>query len=114
GPLLGTIRFLSYFTILSNLGVLLVAVQAWFAPHGVFMRASVRGAVALYIGITGLVYAAILQSTWDPQGAWLWADLGLHYLVPALYLGWWLASPGHGRLGWRHAVAWLAFPLAYL
>lgn len=114
GPLLGTIRFFSYFTILSNLGVLLVAAQAWFAPHGVFMRASVRGAVALYIGVTGLVYVAILQSTWDPQGAWLWADIGLHYLVPALYLGWWLVSPDHGRLGWRHALAWLAFPLAYL
>lgn len=114
GPLLGTVRFFSYFTILSNLGVLLVTAQARFAPHGVFMRPWVRGAVALYIGITGVVYVAILQSTWDPQGAWLWADIGLHYLVPVLYLGWWLASPGHGQLGWRHAVAWLAFPLAYL
>lgn len=114
GPVLGTVQFLSFFTILSNLGVLLVSVSAARGAPVLFAHAAARGAVAVYIGITGLVYLAVLRHTWDPQGAWWLADVGLHYVVPALYLAGWLAWPGHGALRWWHAVAWLAFPVAYL
>lgn len=114
GVALGTLRFLSYFTILSNLGVIAVCVTALRGADGFFSRPRVRGAIALYIGVTGLIYLLILRHLWQPQGLQWWADTGLHYATPLLYVGWWLAAAPHGRLNLRDAVAWLLFPLLYL
>ena len=114
GVALGTLRFLSYFTILSNIGVALACLAAAAGRNGFFARDEVRGAVALYIGVTGLIYVAILRHLWQPQGAQWWADSGLHYATPLLYLAWWLAFAPHGALGWRTLPRWLLFPLAYL
>lgn len=111
-----TVRFASYFTILANLLVACVAGSAALDPGGrrVFSRPDVRGAVALYIGVTGIVYVAILRHLWQPQGAQWWADTGLHYATPLLYVAWWLSAAGHGALQWLDAARWLLFPLGYL
>lgn len=114
GSALGTLRFFSYFTILSNIGVAFVCLTAVAGRSGFFARDDVRGAVALYIGVTGLIYATVLSRLWQPQGAQWLADTGLHYATPLLYLGWWLAFAPHGVLGWRTLPRWLLFPLAYL
>jgi len=114
GAALGTLRFLSYFTILSNLGVVAVCVTALCGAGGLFSRPRTRGAVALYIGVTGLIYVLILRHLWQPQGLLWWADTGLHYATPSLYLIWWLWAAPHGRLNLRDAAAWLLFPLLYL
>ena len=114
GVALGTLRFLSYFTILSNLGVIMVCVTALRGAGGFFSRPRVRGALALYIGVTGLIYLLILRHLWQPQGLQWWADTGLHYATPLLYVAWWLLAAPHGRLNLRDAVAWLLFPLLYL
>lgn len=113
GPWLGTLRFFSYFTILSNLAVVAVTWTAFRKGDGWFARARIRGAVALYIGVTGIVYFLILRHLWQPQGWQWWADSGLHYAVPALYLLWWIAAVPHGALTLGDAAAWLLFPLAY-
>lgn len=114
GMALGTVRFFSYFTILSNLAVALVACTAAGARTGFFAQARVRGAVALYIGVTGSIYFFILRNLWQPQGAQWWADTGLHYAVPLAYWGWWLAFTPHGGLRWRNVAGWLMFPLVYV
>ncbi|MEP6632832.1 MAG: Pr6Pr family membrane protein [Luteimonas sp.] len=118
GPGYATVRFLSFFTILSN--VLVVAVTAAALARstagaaGFFARADVRGAAALYIGVTGIIYATILRHLWEPQGALWWADSGLHYATPLLYLAWWIFGAGHGSLRMRAIASWLLFPLVYL
>jgi hypothetical protein len=118
GPLLATVRFFTYFTILSNLLVLLVTATFAFAPGSGcgrwFARPVVRGAVALYIGVTLGIYATVLQALWEPQGAQWWADSSLHYAVPVLYLLWWLLAVPHGALRWSDLLRWLLFPLAYV
>ena len=114
GVVLGTVRFLTYFTILSNVAVMLVACAAAAGQPGFFAQARVRGAVALYIGVTGSIYFFILRHLWQPQGAQWWADTGLHYAVPLAYWAWWLAFAPHGGLRWRHVAGWLLFPLAYV
>lgn len=118
GPLRATLRFLSFFTVLSNL---LVALTASFAVAGTpsairdfFVSARVRGAAALCIGITCGIYYFVLAATWSPQGAQLLADVQLHYVVPALYLLWWGGCAVHGQLEWSDALRWLLFPLAFL
>lgn len=114
GPWMGTLRYFSYFTILSNVGVLLVAVHAALASPGFFASARGRGALALYIGVTGAIYFLVLRHLWQPQGAQWWADTGLHYAAPLLYWAWWLGFVPHGGLRRGDALRWLAFPLAYL
>jgi len=118
GPLFATVRFFTYFTILSNLLVLLVTATFAFAPGSEwgrwFARPVVRGAVALYIGVTLGIYATVLQALWEPQGAQWWADSSLHYAVPVLYLLWWLFAVPHGALRWSDLLRWLLFPLAYV
>ncbi len=114
GAALATLRFLSYFTILSNLAVVVAcAVMASGRPSWIASPRAL-GAVALYIAVTGLVYVLVLRHLWQPQGLQWWADSGLHYATPLAYLGWWLGLVPHARLRWRDLGAWLLFPLAYL
>ena len=118
GPGLLTLRFFSYFTILSNLlvavatGLALAMKPALLARF--FAQPRVRGGIALYIGVTGLVYLVVLRQLWQPVGAQWWADTALHYLVPLLYLAWWLIGTRHGAIRWGDLAWWLLFPLVFL
>lgn len=117
GPWWATLRFFSFFTVLSNLLVALVASRALAGSRvrGRFLEdPRVRGAAALCIGITCGIYHFVLAATWSPQGAQRLADLALHYAVPSLYLAWWLGCAEHGRLAWIDALRWLLFPLLFL
>ncbi len=118
GPGFATIRFFSYFTVLSNLLVASVAASALSSSDArllrFFRRPAVKGGIALYIGVTGMIYFLILRHLWQPQGAQWWADTGLHYATPALYSAWWLLGVRHGGLRWNTILSWLAFPLGYL
>lgn len=118
GPGLATLRFFSFFTILSNLLVALVC-SFCLVPRpgrvGAFLTTPrARAAVALYIAVTGAIYVALLQGRWRPQGAQLVADLLLHDVVPLAYVGLWLAYAPHGRLLWSDALRFMVFPLGYL
>ncbi|MET0254786.1 MAG: Pr6Pr family membrane protein [Luteibacter sp.] len=119
GPLTEvTLRFFSFFTILSNLLVALVATSAatggsW-APLRIWRGPRIRGLAALSITVTCAIYAVVLQSLWHPMGPQLVADRALHYVVPFLFVVWWLALLPHGALVWSDALRWLAFPLAFL
>jgi len=116
GLLAGTVGYFSYFTILANLVVAAVSVAAALRPAGTgfFSGASVRGAAAVYIGVTMAVYDSVLRPLWDPTGAQLWADIGLHYFVPIAYLTWWLWWAPHGTLRMRDVAWWMLLPAAFL
>ena len=114
GAGLGTLRYFSYFTILSNIAVVLVTTHAASARRGFFSSLTVGGGVALYIAVTGGIYFFVLRHLWNPQGAQWWADTGLHYAVPLLYLAWWLGCVAHGGLSWRQVPMWLIFPVLYV
>lgn len=106
----GVFVFVSYFTILTNL--LLAAVLTALAL-GRSVGASLTGAVTLFIIIVGIVYALLLRATWNPQGWQKVADMALHDVTPLLAAAFWLGFAPKGRLAWRDAVRWLAFPLGY-
>jgi len=108
-----SLRFLGYFTILSNIGVAVVCLARASGDADGVAGPGPRAALALYITITGLVYVLVLRTLWHPQGAQWWADSGLHYAVPLLYmLGWVLGE--HGGLHWRQLLLALLVPVAYL
>lgn len=112
-----TLRFFSYFTILSNLLIAVICGAVALAPRSLpgrwCARSSIRGAALLYILVTFTVYHLVLASHWHPQGlAWLANEL-LHTVVPTLYaLGWLWIVPARG-LHWRHLGAWLVVPVLY-
>ena len=116
---LGTlITFLSFFTILTNTLVALVfsavAVHPRAAWGNFLLNPSTQSGTVVYISIVALVYEVLLRQLWNPQGAQWLADILLHRLLPAAYVIYWLLfAPGQG-VRWRDAVAWLAYPAAYL
>ncbi|MCW3839053.1 Pr6Pr family membrane protein [Micromonospora yasonensis] len=115
---------LPYFTIQSNVAVgAFAGYAAWRAWQGrPEPRSALKGAVTLYITITGTVYHLVLANPASPfamiqphreLGEW-WGNQFLHTVVPLLAVADWALFDGRGRLRLRYAAWWLAFPLAYL
>ncbi|GAB1642737.1 Pr6Pr family membrane protein [Krasilnikovia sp. MM14-A1259] len=115
---------LPYFTIQSSIAYGVFA--AWAASRSwrgdLSTPAPLKGAVTLYVTITGLVFHLVLD---NPASGF--AQLGvhrtpleavanqlLHTVVPLLAVLDWLIFDDRGRFKWRYAAYWLAFPLFYL
>ncbi|WP_295809930.1 Pr6Pr family membrane protein [uncultured Nitratireductor sp.] len=112
--LAGSIVFyFSFFTILTNILVVLVHMAALFGAPRPFAQSWIRGGVAVAITVVALIYWLLLSAIWQPQGLFLVCDIALHYAAPAIYLAWWLSSGTDGSLNWRHIPLWLAYPLLY-
>jgi len=117
--LLGSIVFLfSFFTIMTNIGAVLVHVSllspsgyAWFPA---FAGSRLRAGVAVAISLVFIVYATVLARLWQPQGLFLLCDVLLHYVTPVLFVLWWLIAGADGSTRWRDISWWMVYPLAYL
>jgi len=109
-----TIRFVSYFTIESNILVALVGTCAALGWRNVLSGNGLRSAVAVYIAMVGIVYMLILRKLWAPEGAQYVADLLLHDVAPVLYLIFWLAFVPKAGLRWIDPLIWLIYPVLYL
>ncbi|RMV35195.1 putative Membrane protein [Pseudomonas savastanoi pv. phaseolicola] len=113
----GLVRFLSFFTVLSNtlaavaLSCALTARQS--AGHRFFRHPVVCGGIAVSIALVGIAYNILLRHLWHPQG-WQWvADDLLHDIMPlAFVLYWWLYVP-KGALRLRHVPLWAIYPVIY-
>ncbi|MFK0165067.1 Pr6Pr family membrane protein [Rhizobium sp. NPDC090279] len=112
-----TANFFSYFTIQSNLLLALALLWAETAPFSAVGRwankPSTRSALLIYVGVAGIVYVLVLRDAWHPRGWQLHGDQILHYCVPVLYALDWIFLSERGKLSWRDALWWLAFPAAY-
>ncbi|KPW41296.1 Integral membrane protein [Pseudomonas amygdali pv. mellea] len=113
----GLVRFLSFFTVLTNtlaavaLSCALTARQS--AGHRFFRHPVVCGGIAVSIALVGIAYNILLRHLWHPQG-WQWvADELLHDIMPlAFVLYWWLYVP-KGALRFRHVPLWAIYPIIY-
>jgi hypothetical protein len=116
GQMLGTvITFLSFFTILTNILVVLVFTAAGFRTGWGrwFARPSVQAGSAVYIAIVGCSYQLLLRHLWNPQGAQWLADTLLHSVIPLVYVLYWLLFAPRTGLRWKDAVCWLVYPALY-
>ncbi|MGH2927562.1 MAG: Pr6Pr family membrane protein [Solirubrobacteraceae bacterium] len=112
-PGVNVANYLSYFTIQSNiLAVIVLAVGAVADPRD-RRWAYVRGAVTLYIVITGIVYNTLLLNA-DVGVTAAWLNDVVHRVVPALALLDWIVFSPWARTRYRSALAWLAYPIAYI
>jgi len=109
-----TIRFFSYFTILTNL---IVAVYFTSQVSGNFSKTKKSGiltAITIYILIVGIIYQIILRSTWNPTGLQRIVDELLHTIIPLLVLFYWYKYENKSDLSYRQIPPWTIYPLIYL
>jgi uncharacterized membrane protein len=109
------LRFVAYFTIQSNLLVLLAtAVLARDPAYDGPRWRVLRSAATTGIIVTGLVHWFLLRPLLHLHGADFVADKLLHLVVPILALVGWLAFGPRPRMSWestRRATVW---PLVWL
>jgi len=110
------IRFVSYFTVQSNVLVLLSLIGLLLrptGPSGMLWRV-IRLDGMLGIVITGLVYNTVLAGLEDLAGARQYVNLSLHAVSPLMaVIGWLVLGPG-ARFTTR-VLAWaMIWPIAWL
>lgn len=112
-------NFFSFFTILSNVGAVLVFLVGAYL---LFTRSGgdpvwynlVRASVATYMIVTGIVYNLLLRGIELPQGSTLeWSNEILHVVVPILALLDWLFTPGRLPIDWNQLWKMLVFPIVW-
>ena len=116
-PEFGAVDFFSYFTVLSNVAAVVVLGMA--AARPILLRLHtftiVRGAMTLYMAVTGLVYAVLLAPASANVGLTLgWVDLVVHRIAPVVVVADWVLDPPQTRPRLTSVLKWLWFPLLYL
>jgi hypothetical protein len=111
-------NLLSYYTIQSNIIVLIATALrimalalAWPETH--WLR-RLQSSALLWILVTGLVFHFLLSDTWKPEGAAGYANLVLHYVVPAAMLINWMAFDPKTNARYTDALWGLTYPTFYL
>lgn len=109
------LRYVAYFTIQSNLLVLVTAAQLARDPErdGPWWRI-LRAMAVSGITVTGLVHWFLLRKLLDLQGADYVADRMLHLVVPILAVLGWLVFGPRPRLDWGVCLRAAVWPLAWL
>lgn len=110
-------NFFSFFTIQSNImasAVFLAAGLGAFTGRKSGIFDALRGAVTLYMAMTGVIYALLLSGNEvSLQTTVPWVNLILHYIAPVVMVSDWLINPPRQVQG-RVAITWLAYPLLYV
>ena len=109
------VNFFFYFTDLSNLfGAFVLLFGGVATLRGrAGVPDTVRGAAALYLVITGLVYWTLLANQMTAETI-KWQNDVVHGVMPVVVLLDWVLLPPASRLSLASTSRWLVFPLGYL
>jgi hypothetical protein len=111
------LELFSFFTILSNLLVVLSLTILLLKPNSAWGRFFSKGvfltAVVVYITVVGLVYSILLRQLWHPEGWFKVADELLHTINPILAIIYWFAFVPKADLKWVDILYWLWYPFIY-
>jgi hypothetical protein len=106
----GLARMLGFFTNLTNL---LVAWTMAQLCRGRRLSPRWMTGVMLPIVLVAAVYHFMLSAIWKVTG-WEWMfNRGLHYIVPALTVGYWSLFVTKSGFRWSDPLGWLLYPLLY-
>ena len=104
-----------FFTVQSN-----ALVGIWLLLSAIFgnsekvqnsLTGFVRGGITVYICITCLVYAIVL----NPGGGFNWPSIVEHYITPILFvIDWYLTETKSKQYQWKYAVWWIVYPIGYM
>lgn len=106
-------RFVGFFTVLSNIGIALIATAIALGQANRLTSARARLMGLTAVVTVGFVYSLLLRSLWNPTGLQKLADAALHDWTPILFAALWALMP-HGELKWSDMKWALTPPAAYL
>ena len=110
-------HYMSYFTIIINLTVAVLLFFYSVMPNSKvalwFKKASVNGALCLYILIVGIIYYALLFPEIKSVGVELWVGHFMHAYVPLTYLYLWYFQFRNSNLQYSDSFRWLSVPCVY-
>lgn len=108
-------NFFSFFTILSNFFAAMYLLYFGFTNSHSINSQAVRGAITLYMLMTGIIFALLLSGIENIRlTAVPWDNFVLHYLMPIAVVGDWLLNPPKKSPSRKAVALWLIFPVAYV
>ncbi|MCT3691361.1 Pr6Pr family membrane protein [Elizabethkingia anophelis] len=111
-----TIRFFSFFTILTNILVALYFSIIFISGNKSVSLINAPGTltfITIYITVVGLVYQVALRHLWHPQGMQRLVDELLHSVIPIFVVLFWYLYEAKKSLKFRQTIKWLTYPLIY-
>ncbi|MBC7440241.1 MAG: Pr6Pr family membrane protein [Flavobacterium sp.] len=112
-----TIRFFSFFTILTNTLVAFYFICLFLSKKQeskIFEKPGTLTAITVYITIVGLVYQVALRKIWQPEGLQLIVNELLHSVIPVLVIIYWCFFEKSKNISYSQILKWLIYPLIYL
>lgn len=113
-PFLRGIELFKYFTIQSNLIVALyfsLFLLSKYKDSETFTK--MIGGVVIYITITFLVFASLLEPTYSPKGFALIGSIFNHYLTPLLVIGFMYLFRKDYKFQREDLLLWIIYPILY-
>jgi len=111
------IRFLSFFTIQTNMLIAVCMLLPALMPRSLvsrlLCRPLLRTAVLSYGALVGIIYFVLLRNIGDDDGLERRADQILHYVTPAMFLIDWLVWVPRGRVPFGVVPTYLLYPGLY-
>lgn len=112
-----SIRFISFFTILTNSIVALYFTSLLFKKNPMrryFSKAGTLTAITTYITIVCLVYQVTLRALWTPTGMQMIVNELLHIIIPIEVIFFWYLYEYKKELQFAMIKNWLLYPAVYL
>jgi len=112
-----TIRFFSFFTILTNTLVAVYFTLSYFNNKNKLIALNKPGtltAITIYITVVGLVYQIVLRQLWQPEGLQKIVNEMLHTLIPLLVILFWYLYENKSTIKYPAIFKWLIYPSVYL
>jgi len=112
------IRYFSYMTIWSNIVVAMAFFFPLFFPSSRLSffidKPIVQGGLLVYIFVVMLLNHFFLAGIVRFTGMQWVVDRFLHYIIPVLYIVFWIFYGKKGRQEYSNCIRWLIFPLIYI
>ncbi|MCK0160599.1 Pr6Pr family membrane protein [Allomuricauda sp. F6463D] len=112
------VRFVSYFTILTNTLVAFFFTTRVFGADqkrlALFHKKTTAIALTTFSVVVGLVYQFVLREIWNPTGLQMVVDELLHTIIPVFMYVYWLMFCAKTAIAWKQLSKWLLFPIVYL
>ncbi len=113
-----TIRFFSFFTILTNSLVAIyftsISVRGKNSNLLRIQKPGVLTSITVYITVVGLVYQIVLRQIWQPTGIQMIVDELLHSIIPISVIAYWYGYEDKSVIAYGQIIQWLIYPLLYL
>lgn len=108
-------NFFSFFTVLSNIFAATFLIYFGFTDSFSRKAQIVRGAITLYMLMTGVIFAMLLAGLENVRlTAVPWDNLVLHYIMPIVVVGDWILHPPKKALPGKAIALWVIFPILYV